>query len=121
MQSVAFLGQIVFSEGMQVDSQKIEALKQLSRSISAKDIRSLLGLAGYYRRLVEILSSIASLLTRLTHKMVKFPWSYYCEKSFVELKIILTIAHVLTLLEGTDFYVIYCDATRVGLGCVLMQ
>ena len=53
--------------------------------------------------------------------MVKFQWSDDCEKSFEELKTRLTTAPVLTLPEGSDGYVIYCDASRVGLGCVLMQ
>ena len=64
---------------------------------------------------------IASPLTRLTQKMVKFQWSDDCEKSFAELKTRLTIAPVLTPLDGSDGYVIYYDASRVGVGCVLMQ
>ena len=70
---------------------------------------------------MEGFSSIASPLTRLTQKMVKFQWSDDCEKSFAELKTRLTTTPVLTLPEGSDGYVIYCDASRVGLGCVLMQ
>ena len=116
-----FLGHIVSSKGIRVDSQKIEAVKQWPKPTSTTDIRSFLGLAGYYRRFVEGFSSIASPLSRLTHKMVKFQWSYDCEKSFAELKTRLTTAPVLTLLEGSDGYVIYCDAFRVGLCCVLMQ
>ncbi|WMV37755.1 hypothetical protein MTR67_031140 [Solanum verrucosum] len=118
---VAFLGHIVSSEGIRVDSQKIEAVKQWPRPTSATDIRSFLGLAGYYRRFVEGFSSIASPLTRLTQKKVKFQWSDDCEKSFAELKTRLTTTPVLTLPEGSDGYVIYFDASRVGLGCVLMQ
>ena len=56
----------------------------------------------------------------LTQKMVKFQWSDNLEKSFAELKTRLTTAPVFTLLEGSDGYVIYCDASRVGLGCVMM-
>ena len=109
------------SEGIRVDSQKIEAVKQWPRPTSATNIRSFLGLAGYYRRFVEGFSSIASPLTKLTLKKVKFQWSDDYEKSFAELKTRLTITPVLTLQEGSDGYVIYCDASRVGLGCVLMQ
>ncbi|WMV37593.1 hypothetical protein MTR67_030978 [Solanum verrucosum] len=72
LQSVAFLGHIVSSEGIRVDSQKIEAVKQWPRPTSATDIRTFLGLAGYYRRFVEGFSSIASPLTKLTQKKVKF-------------------------------------------------
>ena len=70
---------------------------------------------------MEGFSSIASPLTRLTQKMVKFQWLYDYEKSFAELKTRLTTAPVLTLQEDLDGYVVYCDASRVGLGCVLMQ
>ena len=100
LQSVAFLGHIVSSEGIRVDLQKREALKQWPRTTSATDIRSFLGQTGYYRRFVEGFSSIASPLTRLTQKMVKFQWSDDCEKSFAELKTMLTSTLVLTLLEG---------------------
>ncbi|WMV08284.1 hypothetical protein MTR67_001669 [Solanum verrucosum] len=121
LQLVAFLWHIASSEGIRVDSQKIEAVKQWPRPTSATDIRSFLGLAGYYRRFVEGFSSIASPLTKLTQKKVKFQWSDDCQKSFAELKTRLPTAPVLTLPEGPDGYVIYCDASRVGLGCVLMQ
>ena len=70
---------------------------------------------------MEVFSSIASPLTRLTWKMVKFQWSDDCEKSFAELKTRLTIAPVLNLPEDLDSYVIYSDASIVVLGCVLMQ
>ena len=56
----------------------------------------------------------------LTQKMVKFQWSDDCDKNIAELKTRLTIALFLTLPEGLDGYVNYCDASRVGLGCVLM-
>ena len=70
---------------------------------------------------MEGFSSITSPLTRLTQKMVKFQWSNDGEKSFAELITRLTTTPVLTLPEGSDGYVIYYDASRVGLGCVLMQ
>jgi len=111
----------VSGEGIKVDTQKIEAVQNWPRPTSPTDIRSFLGLAGYYRRFVEGFSSIASPLTKLTQKAVKFQWSEACEKSFQELKKRLITAPVLTLPEGTQGFVVYCDASRVGLGCVLMQ
>ena len=66
-------------------------------------------------------ASIASLLTTLTQNSTKFKWSEACEKSFQLLKDRLTSAPVLTLPEGTKGYVVYCDASRVGLWCVLKQ
>ncbi|WMV24056.1 hypothetical protein MTR67_017441 [Solanum verrucosum] len=121
LQFIAFLGHIVSSEGIRVDSQKIEVVKQWPRPTYPTYIRRFLGLAGYYRRFVEGFSSIASRLTQLTQKKVKFQWSDDCEKNFAELKTRLTTDPVLTLPEGSNSYVIYCDASRVGLGRVLMQ
>ncbi|WMV19268.1 hypothetical protein MTR67_012653 [Solanum verrucosum] len=107
-------------EGIKVDTHKIEAVQNCPRPTSPTDIRSFLGLAGYYRRLVEGFSSISIPLPKLTHKPVKFQWSEVCEKSFQELKKRLTTASVLTLLEGTQGIVVNCNASRVGLGCLLM-
>ena len=64
---------------------------------------------------------IASNLTTLTQKSVKFEWSEAYEKSFKILKDRLTSALMLTLSEGIEGFVVYCDASRVGLGCALMQ
>ncbi|WMV08791.1 hypothetical protein MTR67_002176 [Solanum verrucosum] len=100
---------------------KTEAVKSWPRPLTPSDIRSFLGLSGYYRKFVEVFSSIASPLTDLTQKKVKFIWFEACEKSFQELKDRLTSATVLTLPQGTDGFVAYCDALRMGLRCVLMQ
>lgn len=76
------------------------------------EVRSFLGLAGYYRRFVEGFSKIATSLTRLTRKNAKFQWDDDCEKSFQELKTCLTSAPVLTLPSGTEGFVVYSDASR---------
>ena len=74
-----------------------------------------MGLAGYYRRFVEGLSSIASPLTRLTQKEVTFQWSDECEVSFQKLKILLTTAPILTLPVEGEGFVVYCDASWLVL------
>ncbi|CAN4115624.1 unnamed protein product [Withania somnifera] len=85
------------------------------------EVRSFIGLAGYYRRFVEGFLTIAAPLTRMTRKDVAFRWSEDCESSFVKLKDLLTTAPVLTLpVEGQGFSV-YCDASGIGPGCVLMR
>ena len=85
------------------------------------EVRSFLGLAGYYRRFVEGFSKIALPLSSLTKKVVKFEWTNECEQSFQKLKERLVSAPVLTLpTPGVEFEV-YCNASRQGLGCVLMQ
>ncbi|KAF3680008.1 hypothetical protein FXO37_03563 [Capsicum annuum] len=96
-------------------------LLEISLDLFLHDIQSFLGLAGYYLRFVEGFSSIVSPMTRLTQKKVKFLWSESCEKSFQELKTRLTSAPVLTLPDGVDGFVVYCHASKVGLGYVLMQ
>ncbi|WMV19016.1 hypothetical protein MTR67_012401 [Solanum verrucosum] len=113
--------QYVDIRGVEVDPKKTDAVKSWPRPLTPSDIRSFLGLAGYYKRLVEGFSSINSSFTTLTQKKDKFVWSEACEKSFQEFKDRLTSASVLPLLEGTHGFVVYCDASRVGLGCVLMQ
>ena len=84
-------------------------------------IRSFLGLAGYYRRFIEGFSKIAKPMTELLKKDRKFKWIEDCEKSFNELKIRLTTAPVLTLPDIYRSFDVYCDASRQGMGCVLMQ
>ena len=80
-----------------------------------------LGLAGYYRRFVQDFSIIASPLTKLLRKNTKFEWTTECQESFEKLKACLTSAPVLTLPSRNGGYVVYSDASRTGLGCVLMQ
>ena len=85
------------------------------------EIRSFLGLAGYYRYFVEGFSILAGPITKLLRKDVKFQWDGQCQRAFEELKQRLTSAPVLTLPSGRGGFVIYSDATYQGLGCVLMQ
>ncbi|KAG8485890.1 hypothetical protein CXB51_019244 [Gossypium anomalum] len=85
------------------------------------EVRSFLGLAGYYRRFVKGFSTIATPMTRLLQKDVKFVWSEKCQRSFDQLKTYLTKAPVLVQPESGKEFVIYSDASLLGLGCVLMQ
>ena len=121
LKQVIFLGHIISKEGLAVDPGKIDAVVKWQRPMSVTEIRSFLGLAGYYRRFVRGFSSIAAPLTRLTRKDVPFVWTDECEASFQELKNRLTTAPVLTLPTENGRFVIYTDASKVGLGCVLMQ
>ncbi|KAL4017964.1 hypothetical protein IC575_021549 [Cucumis melo] len=121
LRKVTFLGHVVSSEGVSVDPAKIEAVTNWPRPSTVSEIRSFLGLAGYYRRFVEDFSRIASPLTQLTRKGTPFVWSPACESSFQELKQKLVTAPVLTLPDGSRNFVIYSDASKKGLGCVLMQ
>ncbi|XP_070057164.1 uncharacterized protein [Nicotiana tomentosiformis] len=108
-------------EGIRVDTQKIEAVKTWPRSTKPTEVRSFMGLAGYYMRFVDGFSSLSAPLTKLTQKANKIQWNDACECSFQALKDKLTSALVLPLPEGTYGYSIYCDASGIALGCVLMQ
>ncbi|KAL9286110.1 putative nucleotidyltransferase, Ribonuclease H [Arabidopsis thaliana] len=118
---MSFLGHIVSAEGVSVDPEKIEAIRGWPRPMNATEIKSFLGLAGYYRRFVKGFASMAQPMTKLTGKNVPFVWSLECEEGFVSLKEMLTSTPVLALPEHGEPYMVYTDASRVGLGYVLMQ
>lgn len=99
----------------------MDAVKSWLRPLSPSNIRSFLVLTSYYRRFPEGFSSISSPLAVRTQNKVKFIWYEACEQSSQELKDRLTFAPVLTLSKGTNDFVVYCDASKVGLGCVLMK
>ena len=85
------------------------------------EVRSFLGLAGFYRRFVQDFSIIASPLMKLLRKNVNFDWTPECQKSFEILKEKLITAPVLSLPVEGGKYVVYSDASQKGLGFVLMQ
>ncbi|KAL4016982.1 hypothetical protein IC575_024653 [Cucumis melo] len=116
---VSFLGHVVSKVGV-CGSAKIER-SGWTRPSTVSEVRSFLGLAGYYRRFVENFSRIATPLTQLTRKGAPFVWSKACEDSFQNLKQKLVTAPVLTVPDGSGSFVIYSDASKKGLGCVLMQ
>ena len=121
LSEVSFLGHIVSKEGIQVDPKKIEVVVEWKPPRNVTEVRSFLGLAGYYRRFVKGFSMIAAPMTRLLQKNVKYEWSEKCQGSFEKLKAFLTEAPVLTQPTCGKEYVIYSDASLNGLGCVLMQ
>ncbi|PNX56131.1 retrotransposon-related protein, partial [Trifolium pratense] len=90
-------GHVVSKNGISVDPSKVEAVQNWPRPTTVKEIRSFLGLAGYYRRFVKDFSKLAFPLTRLTQKKVEFQWTDACEESFQKLKQYLTSAPVLAL------------------------
>ncbi|KAA3460485.1 DNA/RNA polymerases superfamily protein [Gossypium australe] len=121
LREVTFLGHVVSAEGIRVDPRKIEAVLDWKPPRSVAEIRSFLGLAGYYRRFVEGFSLIAAPMTKLLRKEVPFVWTEKQQESFDKLKKILTEAPVLIQPEAGKEYTVYCDASHTGLGCVLMQ
>jgi ribonuclease HI len=121
MEKVAFLGHVLSAEGIAVDPSKVESVTKWEQPLNVTDVRSFLGLVGYYQRFIENFFKIAKPMTELLKNNTKFEWSEACEKSFQELKKRLTTAPVLTLPDTKKDFLVYCDASKQGLGCVLMQ
>ncbi|GJU40872.1 putative nucleotidyltransferase, ribonuclease H [Tanacetum coccineum] len=121
LQEVHFLGHVVNQNGIHVDPSKIEAVKNWKAPTTPSEIRSFLGLAGYYRRFIANFSKIAKPLTSLTQKNQKYVWGVEQEEAFQTLKNNLCEAPILSLPDGVEDFVVYCDASNQGLGCVLMQ
>nr|GEV70536.1 putative reverse transcriptase domain-containing protein [Tanacetum cinerariifolium]GEV70973.1 putative reverse transcriptase domain-containing protein [Tanacetum cinerariifolium] len=108
-------------QGIHVDPTKIESIKDWASPKTAMEIRQFLGLAGHYRRSIEGFSKIAKSMTKLTQKKVKFDWGDKQEAAFQIIKQKLCSASILALPEGSEDFVVYCDASIKGLGAVLMQ
>nr|GEU28712.1 putative reverse transcriptase domain-containing protein [Tanacetum cinerariifolium] len=121
LKEVEFLGHVVNIEGIHVDHSKVESVKNWKTPESPTEIRSFLGLAGYYRRIIENFSKIAKPLTQLTQKNKAYVWGDKQEETFRILKEKLCNAPVLALPNVPNEFVVYCDASNQGFGCVLMQ
>ncbi|WVZ80412.1 hypothetical protein U9M48_027885 [Paspalum notatum var. saurae] len=113
---VRFLGHIVSKEGIAVDPSKVSTVTNWKVPKIPKEVR-----AGYYRRFIENFSKIAKPMTSLLEKDAEFKWTNAQQATFDELKKRLTTAPVLTLPDQQKKFIVYCDASRDGLGCVLMR
>ena len=118
---VGFLGHVISGEGIAVDPTKVDTVTKWEAPTTVGEIRSFLGLAGYYQRFIDNFSKIAKPMTELLKKDTKFIWTEECEGSFQELKKRFVTSQVLILPDQTNDYEVYCDASRRGLGAVLMQ
>ena len=136
---VNFLGFVVSDEGIKVDPKKVAAVAEWPHPISAQEVRSFLGLAGYYRRFIQGFSGIARPLTDLTKKYARWTWGQPQVEAFEKLKAALVSAPVLlTPDESLPFelrawrengsypdlnlpFELYTDASSFAIGAVLMQ
>ncbi|KAK1611633.1 hypothetical protein QYE76_035306 [Lolium multiflorum] len=121
LDQVEFLGHVISKDGIAINPSKVAAVLDWEAPKTVKEIREFLGMAGYYRRFIKGFSKIAGPMTKLLRKNTPFVWSDECEKSFQTLKEKLTTAPVLAVPEVGKDYTVYCDASKHGLGCVLMQ
>ncbi|WVZ76604.1 hypothetical protein U9M48_024568 [Paspalum notatum var. saurae] len=121
LREVNFLGHILSEEGVAVDPSKVEDVLNWKQPETVTEIRSFLGLAGYYRRFIKDFSKTAKPMTSLTKENAKYLWDPKCEQAFTSLKKSLTSTPVLAQPDITKPFDVYCDASGNGLGCVLMQ
>ncbi|WVZ93543.1 hypothetical protein U9M48_039514 [Paspalum notatum var. saurae] len=121
LDQVPFLGHIVSKGGIMVDPSNISSVMDWKVPEVVKEVRGFLGLAGYYRRFIESFSKIAKPMTSLLEKGVPFIWTKERQATFDELKTRLTTTPVFTLPDLTKSFTVYCDASKEGLSCVLMQ
>ena len=118
---VTYLGHLVTSKGLMVDPSKIERVQSWPVPRTLKEVRSFLGLAGYYRKFVRDFSLIASPLHKLSQKDVRFKWTQACQEAFTALKSKLTSAPVLAYPDFSLEFIVNADASGEGSGAVLSQ
>jgi len=113
------LGHIISKDGIVVDPENIEAIKEWSMPKNVMKGRSFMGLANYYRRFIARFSIIAHPITSLQRKEKKFLWTEYYERRFQQLKQLLTSAPILRIANPNEYFMVCIDACKEGLGGVL--
>jgi hypothetical protein len=121
LKEIKFLGHTISQAGIAVDPDKVQEVMNWKPPTTVRQIRSFLGLAGYYRRFIPDFSRIAKPMTELLKKGAKFVWGQKCEDAFHTLRQHLTTTPVLAQPDNSKPFDVYCDASGTGLGCVLMQ
>jgi hypothetical protein len=121
LKEIKFLGHTISQAGIAIDPDKVQEVMNWKPPTTVCQIRSFLGLAGYYRRFILDFSRIAKPITELLKKEAKFVWSQKCEDAFHALRQHLTTAPVLAQPDSSKSFGVYCDASGTRLGCVLMQ
>eukprot|EP00253_Pinus_taeda_P019771 PITA_19771 len=120
-EEIQYLGHVITKDGIAVDPEKIKAIMEWPVPKDVADVRSFMGLAGYYRRFVEGFSKVAFPITSLQKKGKAFHWTPSYQKSFKQLKHLLTTTPILSIADPNKDYVVCTDASKEGLGGVLMQ
>jgi hypothetical protein len=113
------LGHIISKDGIVVDPEKIETIREWSAPKNVMKVISFMGLSGYYIRFIVGFSWIAHPITSLQRKEKKFQWTKECEKSFQQLKQLLTSAPILRITDPNEDFIVCIDVFKEGVGGVL--
>jgi hypothetical protein len=121
LEEIQFLGHILSAKGIAVDPIKVKDILEWKPPTTVHQVRSFLGLAGYYRRFILDFSKLVKPITSLLKNDTKFNWSSRCNEAFEQLKVLLTTAPLLAQPDIEKPFDVYCDASGSGLRCVLMK
>lgn len=121
MKEIKYLGHIVGNGTIKPDPGKVDAITDYPIPRTVRQIRSFLGMCGWYNRYISGFAAIAAPLTDLLAKQPKFIWTEEAQSAFERLKECLTTAPVLTHPDFSKPFVIQCDASKTGVGGVLYQ
>ena len=121
MKEVKLLGYIISEEGITSNPEKVEAIKNMAPPTDLRGVRSFLGMAGYYRNLIEGFADIAIPLTLLTKRYARFHWTEECHKAWETLRDVLASDTVLAYPQLDKPYKLYSDASKYAVGSILCQ
>ena len=114
--SVTFLGHLVSKEGLQPDPRLLDSIREIQPSTTVPQVRSFLGLVGYYRKFIKEFSNIAAPLNQLLEKNKLFEWTAECAEAYEMLKAVLIQQPVVAYPDFPIPFQLYTDASNVGLG-----